>query len=66
MSGLKTNEKDLSCSIVRYQCRMPEIRVVYQQKYHKSLEDRISGDTSGDYQKLLLEIIQAPIDQAQP
>lgn len=37
--------------------RMEAIKASYQAKYKKSLAARIKGETSGDYQKLMLQLV---------
>lgn len=59
MSGLGTKDEMLIRLAVR--CRDPTlmhaIKQAYQAQYGKSLNSRIAGETSGDYEKLLLAII---------
>ncbi|OWZ04063.1 Annexin protein [Phytophthora megakarya] len=62
MKGFGTDETGLSTTLVRYQSLLPYVKAVYKKQYHEELRDRISGETSGDYKKLLLEVFDAPQD----
>eukprot|EP01133_Synstelium_polycarpum_P007560 gene7560-8846_t len=59
MEGAGTNDKKLIRVIVSQQHYIEPIKVAYAHKYHKSLKDAISSETSGDYKKLLLDLINA-------
>ena len=39
--------------------RLEAIKTAYKQRYGKTLEARVKGETSGDYQKLLVAIIKS-------
>ncbi|KAJ8264330.1 hypothetical protein GJAV_G00147930 [Gymnothorax javanicus] len=57
MQGAGTKDRTLIRIMVsRSEVDMLDIRQVYVQKYGKSLYTHISGDTSGDYKKLLLKL----------
>lgn len=59
MKGMGTDDKTLSTIIVeRTRDQMQEIKRVFHQKYGKSLESWIKGDTSGNYRELLLALIE--------
>ncbi|KAL3662508.1 hypothetical protein V7S43_012363 [Phytophthora oleae] len=62
MKGFGTDETGLSTALVRYQSLLPHVKAAYKRLYHEELRDRISGETSGDYKKLLLEVYDAPQD----
>ncbi|ETK76597.1 hypothetical protein L917_16752 [Phytophthora nicotianae] len=62
MKGFGTDETGLSTALVRYQSVLPHVKAAYKRLYHEELRDRISGETSGDYKKLLLEVFDAPLD----
>ncbi|KAG6582760.1 Annexin (Annexin) Family [Phytophthora cinnamomi] len=62
MKGFGTDETGLSTALVRYQSVLPHVKTAYKKLYHEELRDRISGETSGDYKKLLLEVFDAPQD----
>jgi len=58
MAGVGTDDKTLIRILVsRSEIDLGDIKVVFEKKYGKSLESWITGDTSGDYKKLLLKII---------
>ncbi|OQR95568.1 Annexin (Annexin) Family [Thraustotheca clavata] len=56
MKGIGTDEYGLSATLVRYQSLLPQVKKAYRAKYNQSLRDRIEGEASGDYGKLLLLI----------
>lgn len=59
MKGAGTKD-DVLCYIFAIHDK-PQLRAIaaeFQVKYNKSLEDMIKGDTSGDYLKLLLELLK--------
>lgn len=58
MKGMGTNDKTLIRIIVsRSEIDLGDIKEAFQNKYGKSLESWVKGDTSGDYKKSLLAII---------
>jgi annexin A7/11 len=58
MAGLGTDDKSLIRIIVsRSEIDLGDIKQAFDKKYGKSLESWVTGDTSGDYKKLLLKII---------
>ncbi|OQS02157.1 annexin [Thraustotheca clavata] len=57
MHGFGTDEYGLSAALVRYQHLLPQLKQAYKAKFGKILRDRIHGETSGDYRKLLLTIL---------
>jgi hypothetical protein len=59
MKGIGTNESSLCRLLVRLRSNgmMKETRENYMKKYNKSLDDRIVGETSGNYRDLLLKVI---------
>jgi len=59
MAGLGTNDKTLIRIIVsRSEIDLGDIKEAFQAKYGKSLESWVKGDTSGDYKKALLAILE--------
>jgi len=59
MKGMGTDDDKLIRLVVRHRAPyvITPIKQAYQTKYGKSLAKRIKGDTSGDYQRLLLTCI---------
>uniref|UniRef100_A0A3Q2FT69 Annexin n=1 Tax=Cyprinodon variegatus TaxID=28743 RepID=A0A3Q2FT69_CYPVA len=60
MKGLGTDEEaliELVCS--RNNEELTEIKKVYREMFKKELEKDISGDTSGNFEKLLLALVQS-------
>ncbi|KAG5885525.1 hypothetical protein JTB14_022015 [Gonioctena quinquepunctata] len=59
MSGMGTTDKTLIRIIVsRSEIDLQDIKNAYQAKYEISLAERISNDSSGDYSKMLLAILE--------
>jgi len=57
MKGAGTDERSLTNIVVGNRDKMPEIKSAFSAKYHKSLYQAVSSETSGDYKKSLLAII---------
>jgi len=58
ISGLITDDERLIRVITtRYGVDLHEIKEAYAQKYNKTLFDAVTHDTSGNYKKILLELI---------
>lgn len=58
MAGLGTNDKTLIRIIVsRSEIDLADIKQAFLDKYGKTLESWITGDTSGDYKKVLLALV---------
>ncbi|XP_067013419.1 annexin B9 isoform X2 [Anabrus simplex] len=59
MAGLGTKDRTL-IRVVATRCEvdMQDIKQAFSAKYGKSLESFISGDTSGDYKKALLALVE--------
>ncbi|XP_050434340.1 annexin B9-like [Adelges cooleyi] len=58
MAGLGTDDKTLIRILVsRSEIDLGDIKLAFERMYGKSLESWVSGDTSGDYKKLLLKIV---------
>lgn len=57
IKGLGTNDTTLiRVLITRDEIDMPEIKQFYKRVYKKDMIDDIKGDTSGNYQKILVEL----------
>jgi annexin A7/11 len=41
-----------------YQIDLAQVKQRYQQLYNRSLAQDVSGDTSGDYKRILLSIVK--------
>uniref|UniRef100_A0A1A8J6H6 Annexin n=2 Tax=Nothobranchius kuhntae TaxID=321403 RepID=A0A1A8J6H6_NOTKU len=64
MKGLGTDEEtliELVCS--RNDDELTEIKKVYREMFKKELDKDIAGDTSGDFAKLLLALVQTKRDE---
>ena len=64
MAGLGTNDSLLIGRVVRFHWdrnAMANIKGAFQQRYRKNLADRIKGETSGDYERMLLGCIGEPV-----
>ena len=58
MKGLGTKDKTLIRIVVsRSEIDLGDIKNAFQEKFGKTLEDFIAGDTSGDYKKVLLSLV---------
>lgn len=66
MAGLGTNEDMLIRLVLR--CRgtktMAMAQAAYLKKHGKSLEHRIKGETSGDFEKLLVALVAQPVSDS--
>ncbi len=57
-AGLGTDELGLSCAILRFQFILPQVQVEHINMSSKTIEDRVNSETSGDYNKLLVQMIK--------
>ena len=58
VKGIGTNDKLLIRVIVtRHEIDMPRIKQYYKQLYKKDMIEDVKGDTSGDYRKVLVELL---------
>ncbi|KAL2141878.1 hypothetical protein VTI28DRAFT_1861 [Corynascus sepedonium] len=60
MAGAGTKDYLLVSRVIRYHWdrnHMVNVRAAYEKRYHRSLASRIKGETSGDYERLLLACI---------
>lgn len=58
MAGLGTRDKTLIRIVVsRSEIDLGDIKKAFEEKYGKTLDSFISGDTSGDYKKVLLALV---------
>ncbi|KAK0745020.1 hypothetical protein B0T21DRAFT_358841 [Apiosordaria backusii] len=64
MAGAGTKDHLLVSRIVRYhwdRTHMQNVRGAYEKRYHRSLVSRVRGETSGDYERLLLACLGEPV-----
>ncbi|KAI0842194.1 Annexin [Hypoxylon sp. FL0890] len=64
MAGLGTKDHLLVSRVIRYHWdkqTLANVKGAYQQRYRRSLASRIKGETSGDYQRLMLGCIGEPV-----
>jgi annexin A7/11 len=64
MAGAGTKDHLLVARVVRYHWDrngVANIKGAYQQRYHKGLASRIKGETSGDYERLMLGCLGEPV-----
>ena len=58
--GWGTNDRALIRALITIdEAFLAEVKTIYPTKYKMTLEDQIKGETSGDYQTLLLEVIKS-------
>jgi annexin A7/11 len=60
MAGAGTKDHLLVSRVVRSHWErqnMDNVKGAYKQRYHKSLASRIKGETSGDYERLMVACI---------
>ncbi|KAK1750962.1 annexin-like protein [Echria macrotheca] len=64
MAGMGTKDTLLVSRVVRNhwdRSHMANVRGAYEKRFHKNLASRIKGETSGDYEKLMLACIGEPV-----
>lgn len=64
MSGVGTKDHLLVSRVVRshwVRQNMDNVKGAFQQRYHRSLASRIKGETSGNYERLMLACIGEPV-----
>lgn len=61
MKGLGTKESTLNrITITRSEIDLVQIKEAYNRLFNRELERDVSSETSGDYKKLLLELLKDP------
>lgn len=58
-AGFGTDELLLTTCIIRYQHVMKDVMTAHIELFGKTIHDRVRSEASGDYKKLLLEILNA-------
>jgi hypothetical protein len=58
MKGLGTNDSRLIRVFVRCRAQLPEIKMVYRQRFKKELRDAVSSETSGSYKQALCAMLE--------
>lgn len=64
MAGMGTKDHLLISRVVRSHWErqnMENVKGAFQQRYHRSLASRIKGETSGDYERLMLACVGEPV-----
>jgi hypothetical protein len=56
-AGMGTNEMLLTCTIIRFQDLMGQVYVAHEKLFEKSIHKRVKDETSGDYKKILLAVL---------
>lgn len=56
-AGFGTDELLLTCSIIRYQELLGHVAVAHEQLFEKSIHTRVKDECGGDYEKLLLTVL---------
>jgi hypothetical protein len=57
--GIGTNELLLTTVLIRYQSVLPQVKIAHQELYGQSIEDRVKKEVRGDYESLLVRILEA-------
>ena len=55
--GIGTNELLLTCTLIRYQPIMKDVKLAFTELYGKTLEEKIQKETRRDFEKILLQIV---------
>ena len=58
-AGYGTDERMLSCCIIRYQNVMMKVNAAHVSLYKKSIHERVRSETSGKYKALLLQVLES-------
>jgi len=56
-AGFGSDELLLSCCIIRYQNIIGQVGMAHLKLHEKSVQDRIKGEVGGNYQKILLALV---------
>jgi hypothetical protein len=58
-AGFGTDEKLLTCTIIRYQNIMQDVNVAHQELYGKSVADRVKSEIGGQFEDVLVAVVEA-------
>jgi Annexin len=58
-AGMGTNELLLTSTLIRYQGILKEVALAHVELYGETIRDRVKKECGGDYERLLLEILEA-------
>jgi hypothetical protein len=58
MKGIGTNDSRLIRVFVRCRAQLPEIKMVYRQRFKKDLRDAVGSETSGSYKQALCAMLE--------
>ena len=58
-AGFGTNELLLTCTLIRYQAHLPHVCMAHEDLFGKSVQTRVLDECRGDYEKLLLAVVNA-------
>lgn len=61
MKGIGTDEYGLTVAVLRYQALLGSGFNAYEKEYGKSLEKRVKRELKGDFEKLIVEMIDADV-----
>ena len=61
MKGVGTAEYDLTCAVLMYQGLMGSGFPSFEKEYGKSLEKRVKGELRGDFEDLIVEMVNADV-----
>lgn len=57
--GMGTNELLLTSALIRYQGIMKGVMLAHIELYGQTVQDRVKSEVGGDYQRVLMEILEA-------
>jgi len=63
-AGFGTDELLLTCSLIRYQDLLGHVCIAHEELFEKSIHQRVKDETRGNYEKLLLALLNkvAPLE----
>lgn len=56
-AGIGTDELMLTCTLIRYQSHLPWVCMAHEDEFGKSVQTRVKSECRGDYENLLLAIV---------